>query len=408
MSLNRIALGLLLTISLAASSSRGQSTQPATPDSKLAAARIKYESGMADLRKQVLKGIDAREQAQRSRASIDAAELEKIKQERTAFAEAGTLPASAANAKALIKQQRKQLLDAYKAAANQARSSKLKQDDLATALDAEATSITGENDLAAWSDDRLAANAQRKLTAGSEPGFQQTLDVDQSYRLELLAQTDAGTTLNLEIPTPKKTRVTVPVSCANGGSVRVLLAVRDAAVSPELGVDHPVAPFASSDNDAAELQIKVLSGSVTLKSLKTKPILAAGEEDAPAKTKEVAAAEDPYRAGRTWHGEWKGNQKAIKIASRNGDHVVFHFEGSTAGALWEASGTLQRGTVTFNAGDRIRNPPGRQSVSLREVGGGARIAADGTLNFRFIARLFGDGAPANTAIDFVIPTASPD
>lgn len=305
---------------------------PARAFDQIEQARLKYERDMDAARAQVIDLLaDAHDRAADAKPASEQA-VTQIKNERERFLAEGQWPAAKgiAGPKARVRNARQTLLKAYSGA----RTMLAKAGDASAAalVEAERIAIEAEDDLVPWVTDLVGQGADAVLT-GSQP---KRIDLRGSgsgaYRLEIIATRTGGEgPLEIRAPAPGGQFVAfeamprssvrkVPAGGENdadpdadpadtglatpedGARVRVLLSLRDASVSPELGVMRPLT-LSKGANRPTALELRSLDPRATFRidSVRIKPIFAARAEELPAKEpKPAPKGGSPQPRTPTW------------------------------------------------------------------------------------------------------------
>ncbi|MBL8764740.1 MAG: hypothetical protein JNM07_10775 [Phycisphaerae bacterium] len=222
-----------------------------------------------------------------------------------------------------------------------------KQHDLADAVRAEAGAFDSHWDLVPWQDKLGKAG---KSEIGADP-FVVGIGEHSEYRIEVTAKrkSDAGS-LMLELPLANDSRVAVPALIGDKGDIRMLLTVREGAVSADLGAPRPIDMKSKTSGDDSRITLRGKDGTFAVESVRVKPIVngapPSGVQD-PARTPRHNGTEGPrddpaahliqaskWSGRRTISGNNQAQESTVTVTRRDGDTVVLR------APSWEGTGTL--------------------------------------------------------------------
>lgn len=368
---------------------------------------------MNAVREAVRKAFERRRAELQDAAKPSRDAFDKLKEQESAFAEKGELPAQGVrlgDLRARVRAARQAMLGRYSVAAEELlrKEATRSQSD---AVEEERKRFEAEADLVPWGPNLVegVASPERVLSPERSSVSFDATPADE-YRIEVLITVREPGPIVVEIPIGDGRRLSVPSIEGSGvGSRRVILSVRSDFVSADLDATRPLPLSGATESDSKAIVVSAEGATATVDSIRLKPILPAPDDAQarplarPAAAKEKADPNAVYIEGKTWEGRRSdGGISNIVLKSRNDDTVVFEFEGFYTGAVWRVTGKLQNGVVKFYDGDRIRNPAGHAAMVVKNPGGGARINADGSLDFQFTGRSTGNGV-----IDFRFDNAQP-
>lgn len=392
------------------------------PLAQLASAREAYEDAMDRARAAVVEAFDRRLEQVRSKAVVAEADLEAVRKDRSAFLADGSLPEKGFPAGARFASEtrlaRKRLSAALSKAASDLRRQEATEP-VAKLLVVELEKLQAESDVSAWGPDLLASMpaAARRIASdttpvavelvppvpGSEPTEAASLPTD-GYRIEIRARTDAPGAVVLDIPLPGGTRSVAVRTLPAGpdGTIRVLLSVRGDHVSADLGSARPVLDPADRSDGATRLLVRSEGGSLTLESVRIKPIKDAPAEAQPAAERTprpdrgaaprpapvarpaVLAVADSLAKGDSFAGsrnddDGKPMNATATVMSVGPNRLVLHVS-EVNGTVWSYEFAIRRDKVALVGSRFIRGNQGGWTRS--EVSGAGSLDGD-TLTFTY-------------------------
>jgi hypothetical protein len=382
----------------------GSATTPWRGD--LTRSRLSYEDAMEQLRGHVLAALDHHLAARAAAPVRDRDELADLEAQRRGFLEGGAWPrvARVENLRPRADVLRRGLLAAF----DRARSASVRAGATAEAeaLDAAARQFATECDLAAFSPNLVQTLPEEQRRIAATPVRWVFDELQQArYRLELVAERVAGNgSLTIGVAPAEGRKVDVQGE-AGHATVRVLLSVRGAEVSADLGAGG--APRRTEEELApGTLVLRARAGEFRLSSVRVKPLAQVRTDPDEADQQETAKATppprpapvepvrgasaadqervDPFAVGTTWDGKWNEGSCSIAVVSRGQDSVTFQITRDN-GAVFCVDCTTRQLSTRVEAVHHTKVPKGGAKRTLSGVDGGGYVSGD-QFSLRFHCR----------------------
>lgn len=380
----------------------------------LSQARADYETRMQGLREETLRAINKKADAGARPGAVDANLVREAGAEKDAFRRTGEWPkvGEAPALKARAAHATKEMKDAYARAI--AAYTKLDDADRRDGVAAELDLFETHRDLVPWGEDLVASVAaeRRTIGVGGEP-VTLVARVAGEYRLDLVGKAgEDPATVEVVYPNAEGAFESVSVSAAPRMTFRLLLTIRNDAVSADLGMARP-AEFseAASEPDTGVIVATAKAGSITLTSARIKPVIDGVPDEptpasAPAQRPAVSGPPKSNPGGRGTEGDplpvqsvWRGRDRregrtyscVVRVSSRaEGGLAVLHVgHGNKA---WDMDVRLKNGQFEITG---VR-PGNGVAAAIRDAKGtGSVKGGDMLLSYSWLQDLPSQGRMGN-------------
>jgi hypothetical protein len=278
---------------------------------------------------------------------------------------------------------RAQLVREYEKAA--AGLDEVRAPELAETIRSESTSFQNQRDLLPWSDNCVGKEVASILEPGSTP-IRIVSEIGDDYRLRIRAVGKKGDILVITMPIANGKTLDLLASADERGRFSVLVSVSAGSISADVGLRRPIDATLATESDGKGITIRCESGKVKVEVIQTKVIVAEPPQDV-AENKQAreskpepakAPTQDPWWAGRKWHGQEGPRGATATIVRREGRIAVIRINRKD-GAIMEVAGNTSGNRIAVYRVDQVCGPRGVPPPNVREPGGSGGITQNGRL-----------------------------